>query len=212
MSRIDRRSQIALRVSPRSGRAVVEIQRVGGGMTPKTIGEKPQHLLFALGVMGLDGDDKARCVVQKGVDAHRLLFTIDDNGRTVTDVAVPQRKRGFGLPAKPLRLIAHIKTGRAGKPLLAKQPSDRRGTDRVFIELPLANQGLQDQRNRGAGMSLSDITQKLFEFVVERASVTAIGAAFGLEGVEASVFVGVVPALERRKRIRALSLCSRRPK
>ena len=82
------------------GAAVVEEERVRFSVAAQGADEEAEHVDFALGVVGLEGDDVPRGVVHQRVDAQRPRLAVDGEGDAVADVAVPQRHRLVGLPAQ----------------------------------------------------------------------------------------------------------------
>src|SRR5690606_20757737 len=82
------------------GRAVVEVQGVGRPVFAHRAHHQPEHVDFALGVMGSEREDVAAGIIENAVDTHRLALAIDQDRRSVTHVGVPKGAGPLRLPAK----------------------------------------------------------------------------------------------------------------
>jgi hypothetical protein len=107
------------------GRAVIEVEDVGPTVLHDGAGEELQHRVLALVARDAEADDVAGCIVEEPVDADGGPSSVEGQGRTMTDVPVPERVRTLGLPAEARSRPLVVGGGGACQPLLTQHPSHR---------------------------------------------------------------------------------------
>ena len=109
------------------GRAVVEVEDAGCAVAAQRPDEEAEHVGLQFGVVGFDGNDAARRVVEQCMDAQRLVVTPDEERGPVAHIAVPERHGPLGLPRQAgvrARAVAQRDTVEA---VLDVEPAHRRG-------------------------------------------------------------------------------------
>jgi hypothetical protein len=173
---------------------------------------QPEHVDFALGVMGGERKDVAAGVVEYAVDAHRLAFAVNQERRTVTHVGVPESAGPLCLPSKPYLTAAVVSASErdAVESLLLVETAHAARGDGARFEATLGDQRAQDDRDRRRGVLLADRRQELALRLGEVAAPTPVGARRRPQSLQIARLIRIVPTLERCDRVRFGGLGARR--
>src|ERR1700677_518158 len=190
---------------PAVGGAVVQVDRVGLAVLHQGLREDRQHRLLALAARDAQGDDVARGVVEHGVHPHVHAPVPEGEGRSVADVAVPERARPLSLPLEPrlAALAAVAVDGRAaGEALLAVHPPHR-ARRHLGPDPAVGTQRAHDERDAHLGVLAADVAEQLAQLGGKVATAPLVRARLWHEGLEAAALEAVQPALQRRDGVAA---------
>ena len=193
------------------GRAVVQVEGVWFSVDAYRAHEQSEHVVLALGGVGLEGDEVTRVIVDQAVDPDRRALSAERERRAVTHVALPERVGQRGLPAQP-GLGAFAVTQRDPiESLLAQKLAHGAGGDLSALDAPVGFERAQDERDRRLGVLAANVAEQGAKLGAEIAPAASVGAGCGAQAVHASQAKRVVPALERGDRVAARTVRLRRP-
>jgi hypothetical protein len=123
--------------------------------------QEGQHVDLLLGVARLDGEDEAAGVVEERVDPERPGLAADLERRPVADIALPERTRLGGLPAKP-GVLPHAAAHRDPvKPVRLEEAAHGGLGNGLPGQPAVLDERAQDERDGGGRVLPSDVEQEL---------------------------------------------------
>src|SRR5205814_2204101 len=184
-------------------RAVIQVEGVGFPVSAYRADEHAEHVVLALGGVSLEGDEVAGVIVEQAVNADRRALAAEGEGRSVTDVPLPERVGERGLPAQARLGAASVAESDPIESLLAQQLADGAGGDLALLDASVGFEGAQDEWDGGVGMLASDVAKEHAELGPQIAATAAIRAPLRAQAVHAAGAEGVVPTLEGGHRVAA---------
>src|ERR1019366_1590798 len=142
-------------------------------------------------------------------DAYWHGSVVDDERRPVANIPVPQGSRTLGLPAKTCLAALAIHRRSTDEATLGKHPAHG-ALGHVVADASVGAQRAHDDRDAHVGVLAPDVAEQLAQCRVEVASTSAISPGLRHERREATAFEVVEPALQRRNRVAARQVATRR--
>ena len=165
-------------------------------MTTEGADKEAKHVDLALAVVSLERHDVAGGVVKKRVDAQRACGARNGDGGPVADVALPQRAGTLCLPAQARGGAGAVSDGDAIESVLDEEAAHGGLRDGALVEPSIADERAENERDGGRGVLAPDVQKKRTLLGPELMSAAPVTARFGAERGEATLAIGIVPALQ----------------